>query len=210
MPVPLIKICGISTAETLEATIAARAEYVGLMFYAPSPRFVSLETAAALAAHGGSRIGRVGVFVDPDDALLRDAIAAGRLDAVQLHRVSPARRAEVRAQTGLPVWAVREVAGPSDLATPDDSSTFDRLIYDAKTPKSALPGGMGLSFDWAMLANARHPAAWGLAGGLSAANAAVAVRITGAPLLDVSSGVESAPGVKDVDRIAAFCKAARS
>lgn len=209
MPAPLIKICGISTADTLDAAIAAQADFVGLMFYAPSPRCVSFDTAAALAAQAGSRIQRVGVFVDPDDGLLRDAVAAGRLDAVQLHRVSAPRRAEVRARFGLPVWAVREVSRPGDLAAPDSADTFDRLIYDAKTPKNALPGGMGLSFDWEILRAARHPAAWGLAGGLSPANVAEAVRITHAPLVDVSSGVEGAPGVKDVDRIAAFCKAAR-
>lgn len=209
MPAPLTKICGISTADTLEAAIAARADFVGLMFYAPSPRFVSFETAAALAAQAGSRIRRVGVFVDPDHALLGDAVAAGRLDGVQLHRVTPARRVAVRARFGLPVWAVREVSGPADLSAPDSADTFDRLIYDAKTPKNALPGGMGLSFDWDILRAARHPAAWGLAGGLSPANVAEAVRITGAPLVDVSSGVESAPGVKDVDLIAAFCQAAR-
>ena len=206
---PRIKICGISTADTLEAAIAARADFVGLMFYAPSPRCVSFEQAAKLAAQTGSRIERIGVFVDPDDGLLRDAVAAGRLDGVQLHRVTPTRRAEVRACLGLPVWAVREVAAPSDLSAPDSDDTFDRLIYDAKTPKNALPGGMGLSFDWDILRSARHPAAWGLAGGLSPANVADAVRITGAPLVDVSSGVESAPGVKDVDLIAAFCQAAR-
>ncbi|MFC0588028.1 phosphoribosylanthranilate isomerase [Novosphingobium aquiterrae] len=209
MPAPLIKICGISTVETLEAAIAARADFAGLMFYAPSPRVVSAEQAARLAEQAGSRIGRVGVFVDPDDDLLGDAVAAGRLDAIQLHRVSAARRAEVRQRFGLPIWAVLEVAGPGDLAALGHYDSFDRLIYDAKTPRNALPGGMGLSFDWTMLRAARHPGPWGLAGGLSAANVAEAVRITGAPLLDVSSGVETAPGVKDVDLIAAFCQAAR-
>lgn len=209
MTTPAIKICGISTADTLEAAICAQAQFVGLMFYARSPRVVSAQQAAQLAAQAGSRIGRVGVFVDPDDALLGDAVAAGKLDAIQLHRVTAARRGEVRTRFGLPVWAVLEIAGPHDLAALGQFEAFDRLIYDAKTPGNALPGGMGLSFDWSMLGSARHPGPWGLAGGLNPANVAEAVRITGAPLVDVSSGVESAPGVKDVDKIAAFCKAAR-
>lgn len=210
MPAPLIKICGISTAETLEATIAARADFVGLMFYPPSPRAVDFTTAAKLASQAGSRIARVGVFVDPDDALLGDAVAAGRLDAVQLHRATAARRAEIAARFGLPVWAVLELAEGRDLRALDHYDCFDRLIYDAKTPMNALPGGMGLKFDWTMLLSARHPGPWGLAGGLSASNVAEAVRITGAPLVDVSSGVETAPGIKDPDRIAAFCAAARA
>lgn len=210
MPAPLIKICGISTAETLEATIAARADFVGLMFYPPSPRAVDFTTAAQLALQASSRIARVGVFVDPDDALLGDAVAAGRLDAVQLHRVTAARRAEIAARFGLPVWAVLELAEGRDLRALDHYDCFDRLIYDAKTPMNALPGGMGLKFDWTMLLSARHPGPWGLAGGLSASNVAEAVRITGAPLVDVSSGVETAPGIKDPDRIAAFCAAARA
>lgn len=209
MLVPAIKICGISTPETLDAAIAARADYFGLMFYAKSPRFVTLDQAAGLASQAGSRIARVGVFVDPDDAQLRDAITAGRLDAVQLHRVTAARRAEVQARFGLPVWAVLELAEGRDLRALDHYECFDRLIYDAKTPMNALPGGMGIRFDWTLLLNAPHPGPWGLAGGLSPANVAEAVRITGAPLVDVSSCVETAPGIKDPALIAAFCAAAR-
>lgn len=210
MPAPLIKICGLSTSATLEAAIAARADFAGLMFYAPSPRCVTLEQAARLALQAGGRIQRVGVFVDPDDALLAEAVAAGKLDALQLNRVSAARRAEVRARFGLPVWAVLEVAKPGDLAALGHYDAFDRVLYDAKTPKGALPGGMGLAFDWSLLSGARHPGPWGLAGGLSPGNVAQAVRLTGAELVDVSSGVESAPGVKDEALIAAFCAAARS
>lgn len=210
MAVPAIKICGISTPETLEATIAAQADYVGLMFYPPSPRFVSANLAASLAGQAGSRIGKVGVFVDPSDAALADAIAAGRLDALQLHRVTAARRAEVKARFALPVWAVLELADGRDLAALAHYECFDRLIYDAKTPLNALPGGMGLRFDWTMLVNANHPGPWGLAGGLNPENIAEAVRLTGAPLVDASSGLETAPGVKDPGRIAAFCAAART
>ena len=206
-----IKICGISTPEALAAAIAARADYFGLMFYAPSPRNLAFEQAAQLAAQAGARIGRVGVFVDPDDALLDQAVAAGQLDVLQLNATAPARRAELRARYGLPVWAVHEVAGPDSLAGLDQSSADDLLLYDAKTPKgAALPGGMGLSFDWAMLASVKHPQHWGLAGGLTPANVSAAIALTGTPLVDTSSGVESAPGIKDPALIAAFCKAARA
>ncbi|MGH6785784.1 MAG: phosphoribosylanthranilate isomerase, partial [Novosphingobium sp.] len=143
-------------------------------------------------------------------ALLGEAVAAGRLGAIQLHRVTAARRGEVKARFGLPVWAVVEVAKPGDLAARHHLEAADRVLYDAKTPKDALPGGMGLAFDWTMLAGLAQPLPWGLAGGLSPANVAEAVRISCAPLVDVSSGVESAPGVKDPALIAAFCKAARA
>ncbi|MFM5917169.1 MAG: phosphoribosylanthranilate isomerase [Novosphingobium sp.] len=210
MPAPAIKICGISTPETMEAVIAARADYVGLMFYAPSPRAVDMAAAARLAEQAGSRIQRVGVFVDPDDALLTEAVAAGKLDAIQLNRANAARRAQVQARFGLPVWAVMEISKPADLAALGHYESFDRLLYDAKTPGGALPGGMGLRFDWTLLCGAEHPGPWGLAGGLSAANVGEAIRLTGAPLVDVSSGVETGPGVKDPALITEFCAAVRS
>jgi len=213
MPSTLIKICGISTPDTLDATIAARAAYCGFMFFAPSPRNLAFETASQLAARASDRIGKVGVFVDPSDSLLTDAIAAGRLDALQLHKVSAARRAEVKQRFGLPVWAVMPIKTRGDLACIGhlDLSTQDRVLYDAATPKGAdLPGGMGVRFNWDWMKGLDHPYPWGLAGGLSAANVAEAIRITGAQLVDTSSGVESAPGIKDVDRIAAFCEAAQN
>lgn len=213
MPTPLIKICGISTPDALDAAVEARAAYCGFMFFAPSPRNLSFKTASLLAARADGRIGKVGVFVDPDDSLLADAIAAGRLDAVQLHKVTAARRAEVKQQFGLPVWAVMPIRSRGDLASIGqiDPATADRVLYDAATPKGAdLPGGMGVRFDWSWLEGLTHHHPWGLAGGLSAANVAEAIGVTGAPLVDVSSGVESAPGIKDVDKIAAFCKAVRN
>ncbi len=210
MPAPSIKICGVTTPAALDAAITGRAEYVGLMFFEPSPRNLSFERAAALAQRAGKAIGRVGVFVDPSDDLLRQAIDAGRLDALQLHRVTAARRAEIRARFGLPVWAVIEVAGPADLAARGHLEAFDRVIYDAKTPKNALPGGMGLAFDWSMLAGLAHSGPWGLAGGLGPDNVAEAIRVTGAPLVDASSGLESAPGQKDPALIRAFIQAARA
>jgi phosphoribosylanthranilate isomerase len=210
MPAPAIKICGVNTPEALDASIAARADYVGFNFYPSSPRFLTLGDAAELGARAAGRIAKVGVFVDPDDGTLAEAIAAARLDAVQLHRVTAARRAEVRQRFGLPVWAVIEISRPADLAACGHLDSFDRVIFDAKTPRGALPGGMGLSFDWEWLSGVSMPGPWGLAGGLSPENVAQAVRITRAPLVDACSGIESAPGVKAVDRIAAFCKAARA
>lgn len=209
MPVPT-KICGLSTAETLDATLRHGASHVGLVFFAASPRNLDFERAAALAARVPAHIRRVGVFVDPDEALLARAIAAGRLDALQLHKVTPARAADLRARHGVEVWAAIAVKTRADL---DEAARFagaaDRLLYDAKTPEgAALPGGMGVRFDWQLLAGFRHPLPWALSGGLTADILAEAVRTTGAPMVDVSSGVESAPGVKDVDKIAAFLKAA--
>ncbi|MFM5908604.1 MAG: phosphoribosylanthranilate isomerase [Novosphingobium sp.] len=212
MPAAKIKICGISTRETLNAVIAARADFVGLNFYAPSPRFVDSRQAAELAAQADGRIARVGVFVEPDDALLGEAIAAGRLDAVQFHGdESPERLAQARARFGLPVWKAVPVARAEDIASAGRfAGVADFILFDAKTPKGTLPGGMGLSFDWSLLAAWKDRAPWGLAGGLSTANVAEAVRATAARMVDTSSGVESAPGIKDEGRIAAFCAAVRS
>ncbi len=208
MAAPQIKICGITDPAALEAAIGARADHVGLVFFAPSPRNLAFADAAALAGRVAGRASKVGVFVDPSDDLLAQAIAAASLDALQLHEVGATRRAAIRARFGLPVWAVVAVRRKADLAGPFEQA--DRVIFDAKTPHgSALPGGMGLKFDWSWLAGLRSPFAWGLAGGLTPANVAEAISVTGAPLVDTSSGVETAPGVKDVDRIAAFCKAAR-
>ncbi len=200
----LIKICGISTPDTLDATIAARADYCGFNFFPPSPRYLAIRDAGAMASRAAGRIRTAGVFVNPDDTLLSDAVAAARLDVIQLHGdESPARSAEVKARFGLPVWKVLSVSSSKDIAA-------DFILFDTKTPTgSAIPGGMGLRFDWSLLSAFKGQIPWGLAGGLTTDNVAEAFRIAGAPLVDTSSGVESAPGIKDVDRIAAFCKAAR-
>lgn len=212
MTAPAIKICGLTTPETLDAAIAARADHFGLMFFERSPRHASLDVARALGARGAGRIGKVGVFVDADDALLAPAVAAAGLDALQLHGSEPPERvAQLRAHFGLPVWKVLSVASAEDIARARAYlGAADLILFDAKTPKGALQGGMGLKFDWTLLANWNAPCPWGLAGGLSPDNVAEAVRLTGAPLVDTSSGVESAPGIKDPARIAAFCAAARS
>lgn len=211
MPAPLIKICGVTDAGVLDALLAARVDYVGFNFYPPSPRFLSLDRAAMLCARAEGRIKRIGVFVAAGDAFLAEAVSAGRLDAIQLHGGEPPERAaQVRARFGLPVWQVISVAGAADIARAHAyAGAADFILFDARTPKGTLPGGMGLAFDWSLLAGYRGALPWGLAGGLSPANVAEAARISGAPLVDTASGVESAPGVKDAALIAAFCAAAR-
>ena len=212
MLAPAIKICGINTAETLAAVIAGRAEYVGFNCYARSPRYVSLDLVKPLAAQAAGRISRVGVFVDESDTVIAAAIAAAQLDVLQFHGgESPARVAQLRAGLSIPVWKVISVASHADLARAADYvGAADFILLDAKTPKGDLPGGMGLSFDWALLNGWKAPLAWGLAGGLTVRNVAAAIAQTGAPLVDTSSGVETAPGVKDTALIASFCAAARA
>lgn len=211
MPAPAIKICGISTAPTLEATIAARAEYVGFNFFPASPRFLALDQAAILGRSAADRIVKVGVFVDAGDAEIAAASEAAGLDVLQLHgSESPERCAELAAQLGRKVWKVLSVASRDDLAKAASfAGAAQFLLLDAKTPKGTLPGGMGLAFDWSLLSGWQAPLPWGLAGGLSPANVAQAARLTGAGLVDTSSGVETAPGIKDETLIAAFCAAAR-
>ncbi|WP_333837601.1 phosphoribosylanthranilate isomerase [Novosphingobium sp.] len=213
MPAPAIKICGISTAPTLDAVIAARVDYTGLVFFPASPRNVTMTQAATLAARNDGRTRLVGLFVDADDATIAAAMQAARLDVLQLHgKETPERAARLRAQFGVPVWKALSVASAADIAASERyAGAVDLLLFDAKAPKgAAMPGGLGLVFDWSLLAAYRGATAWGLAGGLSPENVADAVTRTGAGLVDVSSGVESAPGVKDEGRIAAFCRAARA
>ncbi|HEX4693433.1 phosphoribosylanthranilate isomerase [Sphingomonas sp.] len=203
------KICGLSNPETLDAAIAGGASHVGLVFFPPSPRAVSFEAAAGLAARVPSHVAKVGIFVDPCNALIDEAIEAGALDVIQLHSVTPGRAAALKQHTGLEIWVAVPIKTRSDL----DSATkyegaADKIVYDAKTPGgAALPGGMGLRFDWSVLDGFHHPLPWALSGGLTPDNVAEAARRTGATLVDVSSGVETAPGSKDVDKIAAFLQA---
>ena len=202
------KICGLSTPATLDSAVAGGASHVGFVFFPPSPRDVGFEQAAGLAARTPPQMSRVGVFVDPSDELLDHAIAAGRLDAIQLHDTAPDRAAAIRARTRRETWAAIPVRTRADL---DGARRFaqaaDRLLYDAKTPPgSTLPGGMGVRFDWTLLDGFRRPSAWVLSGGLDAGNVADAVVRTGATLVDVSSGVEIAPGLKDAALIAKFLR----
>jgi phosphoribosylanthranilate isomerase len=206
------KICGLSTPETLDAAIRHGASHVGFVFFAKSPRNLDPDQAAALIRRAPVHVGKVGVFVNPDDALLARAIAAG-LDALQLHgQESPERVAALRSRHKVEVWKAVPVKTRADLAAARSfRGAADRILYDAKTPKGAdLPGGLGLRFDWTLLEGFDHPLPWALSGGLDAGNVAEAVGVTGARLVDVSSGVESAPGVKDVERIAAFLKAVKN
>ena len=212
MPAPAIKICGLTDALALDAAIKAHADYAGFVFFPPSPRNLPLTDAAALSARAEGRIMRVGLFVDADDAAIGEAVTAARLDVLQLHgHETPARAARLKAQFGLPVWKALTVAASADVTRAAAyAGAADLILFDARTPKgSALPGGMGLSFDWNLVANWRGPLPWGLAGGLSPDNVAEAIRLTGAPLVDTSTGVEIAPGIKDASRITAFCKAVR-
>jgi phosphoribosylanthranilate isomerase len=209
---PAIKICGISTPDALDAAILGRADYAGFVFFPPSPRNLSLHDAAALGARAAGRIGRVGLFVDADDATIGEAIAAAQLDTLQLHgKETPERAAQLKSRFGLPVWKAISVASETDVARAATyAQAVDLILFDAKTPKGTLPGGMGLAFDWKLVAGWKGSVAWGLAGGLDPANVEEAVRLTATPLVDTSSGVESTPGVKDAEKIAAFCAAARS
>lgn len=205
-----VKICGLSTPDQLRWAVAAGARYVGFMFFAKSPRNVSLETAARLALEVPPGVAKVAVVVDPDDATLDEIAALVPIDMLQLHgQESPARVAEIRARHGLPVMKAVGIAGAGDVARLDAySAVADQLLVDAKPPKeAALPGGMGVPFDWGLLQGYHFQRPWLLAGGLSPANVATAVRLTGAEQVDVSSGVESAPGVKDEGLIRAFFEA---
>lgn len=206
-----VKICGLSDPASLEAAVSAGARYVGFVFFPKSPRHVGIAQAAELAAAVPAGVARVGLFVNPDNALLDEVLKSVALDIIQLHgKETPERVAEVKALTGLPVMKAVGVAGPEDLDQLwDYGLVADLLLVDAKAaPDAALPGGNGLAFDWRLLVGRRWLKPWLLAGGLTPDNVAEAIRLTGAMGVDVSSGVESAPGIKDHDRIRAFVAAA--
>ena len=207
-----VKICGITRAADLAVAAGAGARYAGFVFFPKSPRHLTVEAAAALAAEAPLGVARVGLFVNPDDAALDAVLNRVPLDILQLHGAeTPARVAEIKARSGLPVMKAVGVAGPGDLdALWNYGLVADLLLVDAKAPPGAdLPGGNGLSFDWRLLAGRRMLRPWMLAGGLTPANVAEAARLTGAPVVDVSSGVESAPGTKDPTLIRAFVAAAQ-
>ena len=204
-----IKICGLSTETTIDAAVDAGATHLGLVHFAKSPRHVSLDRAAQLRAHAGDRAKVVLLLVNADPAATGRAIDRVQPDIVQFHgSETPDWLKLVADNSGLEIW---KALGLRDKPTLAKSNRYvgaaDRLLFDA--PAKALPGGTGTSFDWSLLAGHQHQLPWGLAGGLDPANVAEALKATGAPLVDVSSGVESAPGVKQVDRIAAFCQAVR-
>lgn len=212
------KICGLNDAESLQAALDGGADAIGLVFYAPSPRAVTPEQAAALLAEAGAavdKVRKVGLFVDPDDALLDAVMAHVPLDMVQLHgSETPERVAEIGRRTGLPTMKAFRIRNAEDFgAVGDYDSAASWLLFDAKAPddaKHALPGGNGMRFDWNLLAGRDWAHPWMLSGGLDATNVAEAIRISGAPWVDVSSGVEQAPGHKDPARIRAFLQAVRA
>ena len=205
-----VKICGVSTRETVDAAVAAGASHIGFNFFAPSPRAVTPEQAAALGRDLPPRLIRVGVFVDPDDALLDRT--APDLDAIQLHGNEGSERFDnVRRRFGLPIWRAAGVATRDDILAAISAAGADLLLFDAKAPTgSALPGGNGIRFDWRLLAGLVPAGRWGLSGGLDATTVGDAVRLARPPLVDVSSGVEDTPGVKSVSKIKAFIAAARA
>ncbi|CAA9506188.1 MAG: Phosphoribosylanthranilate isomerase [uncultured Sphingomonadaceae bacterium] len=201
------KICGVSTPEALDAAVTGGASHVGFVHFAASPRHLASDRMAALARRLPDRVGAVLVLVDANDGLVDELVRAVRPRALQLHSAeTPAHAAALRARHGVEVWKALPVRTRADLASAlAFRGAADRLVYDAKPPAgAALPGGMGLRFDWALLEGFAHPLPWALSGGLDPGNIADAVGRTGARLVDVSSGVESAPGVKDVDKIARF------
>lgn len=203
-----VKVCGINTPAAMDAAADAGADWVGFVFFPPSPRAVTPVQAAALSAHRPGGPLRVGLFVHPTDDDVARALGAVALDVLQVHG-TPDRAAALRARFGVPVWQVASVDGPSDL--PASAPGVDGLLLDAKPPPgAALPGGNARAFDWSVLRGWTAPAPWLLAGGLTPGNVAAAVRVSGAAAVDVSSGVERVRGVKDAGLIRAFVAAARS
>ncbi len=210
----LIKICGLSTPETIQAAADAGASHVGLVHFEKSARHVSLDDAARLRRGVPSGVKTVLLLVNASPELTGQAISDVKPDVIQFHgRETPEWIGLVREKTGIEVW---KAVGVRSAETLEKSrryeSVVDRMLFDAPPPQAvnAIPGGNGIGFDWSLLKNHEHAIAWGLAGGLTPETVADAIAQTGAPLVDASSGLESAPGIKDVDKIAAFCKAASS
>jgi phosphoribosylanthranilate isomerase len=208
----IVKICGLSTPEALDAALDAGADMVGFVFFPPSPRNVSFETARALSARVNGRAKKVALSVDADDTLLANIVDALSPDFLQLHgKESLARVSSVKERFRLPVMKAIAVETGADLGSVAAyAAVADRLLFDARAPRGATrPGGLGKSFDWRLLQNLDAPVPFMLSGGLDAGNVAEALRITNADGVDVSSGVERAPGEKDPDKIRAFVRAAR-
>jgi phosphoribosylanthranilate isomerase len=206
-----VKICGLKTQAAVDAALDAGADMLGFVFFAKSPRHLDPDDAARLAAVARGRAQVVALTVDADDAALEAIVAALAPDMIQLHgRESPQRCAAIRSRFG-PTMKALGVAQAQDLSpVPAYAAVCDRLLIDAKPPPgAALPGGNGVPFDWRLVAGFSPGVPWLLSGGLTPENVAEALRLTGAPGVDVSSGVESAPGVKDAGKIAAFVAAAR-
>ena len=209
----LVKICGLSTRETLEVALQAGADMVGFVFFPPSPRHLGLEAARELGRQAKGRAVKVALTVDADDATLGNIVETLQPDILQLHgRETTARLRDIKQKFGLPVMKAVAVETRSDLAAlPGYAAVADRILFDAKAPRGATrPGGLGTAFDWHLLENLDLKLPFMVSGGLNAANVAEAVRVTGAGGVDISSGVERAPGAKDPEMIRAFVRAARA
>ncbi|MCF8503808.1 MAG: phosphoribosylanthranilate isomerase [Caulobacter sp.] len=206
------KICGLSTPETVAAAVDGGAAFIGLNFFPPSPRYLTPDAAARLALPARGKTTIVAVTVDPDDDLVDRLMATLRPDLIQLHgKESPNRVRDVAARSGVGVIKVISVTDASDLETARAyDGLVDHLMFDARPPAgSSLPGGMGAKFDWTILAGRRFARPYLLAGGLDPWNVGEALRQSGAPIADVSSGVERGPGIKDPGLISAFLEAVR-
>jgi phosphoribosylanthranilate isomerase len=209
----IVKICGLSTRETLDVALDAGADMVGFVFFPPSPRHLTLDVARELGQAVARRAVKVALTVDADDATLAAVVEALQPDLLQLHgRETPARLREIRQKFALPVMKALPVATSADLAIlPDYRDVAERILFDARAPKEATrPGGLGAVFDWHLLENLELQIPFMVSGGLHAGNVAEAVRVTRAGGVDVSSGVERAPGIKDPEMIRAFIRTARA
>jgi phosphoribosylanthranilate isomerase len=209
----IVKICGLSTRETLDVALDAGADMVGFVFFPPSPRHLNLETARELANHAKRRAQKVALTVDADDSTLANIVEALQPDLLQLHgSETVARLRDIKQKFGLPLMKVAAVGSAADLAPLAGYATVaDSILFDARAPKHATrPGGLGAAFDWHLLEKLDLQLPFMVSGGLNAANVARAVRITRAGGVDVSSGVERAPGIKDPEMIRAFIRAARA
>jgi phosphoribosylanthranilate isomerase len=209
----LIKICGLKTPAALDAALEAGADLVGFVFFSPSPRDIGFEAARTLGARVGNRARKVAVSVDANDDLLHTCISALKPDLLQLHGKEPPERvAVIRSRFGLPVMKALPISARADLSSVHlYAKVADLLMFDARAPRAASrPGGHGKAFDWHLLENLALPLPFMVSGGLDAGNVGEALRITRADGLDVSSGVEDAPGHKDADMIRAFVRAARA
>jgi phosphoribosylanthranilate isomerase len=208
------KICGLRTPETVNAAVDGGADLIGFNFFTRTPRYVEPAAAAALGRNLPRGVVKTGLFVDDDDGRIAAILAAVPLDLLQLHgSETPERVAAIRAKFGLPVMKVIKVRSAADIARAADfEAVADRLLFDAQPPaemKNAMPGGNAVSFDWTLLQGFRSRVPWMLSGGLTPANVAEAVRQSGAPAVDVSSGVEDRPGEKNVNKIKDFLGATR-
>jgi phosphoribosylanthranilate isomerase len=209
----LIKICGLKTPAALDAALEAGADLVGFVFFAPSPRHIGLEAARSLGERVRGGVRKVAVSVDADDALLAQCVDALKPDLLQLHgQETPERVAVIRSRFGLPVMKALPITERADLSSvPLYTGVADLLMFDGRAPRGATrPGGLGKAFDWGVLEGLDLSLPFVLSGGLDAGNVGEALRMTRADGLDVSSGVERAPGEKDADKIRAFIRAARA